>query len=1438
MHNVSFHGTECAQGDYDNSSVDLFVCNPDDFDRLPQGLCDWYECVSDFETISKVCDDSFLQEYAVSCGYKLTEDFLTITNKYKANFIDKVDSILIGLYDSFHGSKDLEDHDKNENLIYLMKQFCFSFSKCAYDLRFECVGVLRSDIVPAAIKIIFDTIVIDGDCERKMTYPEMERLFLHFINALEKLVIIKIMKYWQDFCLIKKKDISLISSVDYSNPFVCAYYFDNVNPPNIDCPAAFTHKFGEYISFIAVAKIESMMDNIIERCSDALKKVICYKCSYICNYSDNVYSDLKKLYDALCYNFNVLVEKEFNEKIENGKFNYNLSNFLGTLVIFSKYGYLETDRVSIVCSIIAYMKNLLVDRSIDNACVTVMGFYRSRVSPVKILSNGWKPRFDFRLHPEDNYRILSIRRKFSTRSKNVVRYTFCAMLNERHIFPDGTVVSLVDWDSISENLFPIAHEAVRCFVDNEHEELKNFLVNVRMFDDDNIFDGSSLGTRAATPEEIEKIFRLSVEYISNCNMKMFDKVWCSLISSSAKTTSVTEGVGGCSVLGGYKEDITSDMADVVKSFDGGDVHDTPSVQSELPFVTLMSVDWVKKRDKIFRVWGLNLHPADSSRISFIRRKFASEIRDYLIELFLGMVEKRASLSGDAKLFGSSWTFASGELYGIVTKSIDHINKRRHVELDRALSEARVVSYANESDSCIIRKITDYERGGLVIRCDRIVTKELKATVRSLWSHVVNASKSSTDVSYEENDGCTSGGIKEILRGGRFRRRNNADTSISTVVCVGDVPASDGGDAGSDLMSDIRCEDDVNFSYNIVRKRDKIISKWGLNLHPIDSKRINCIRRKFAIDVKNHLIELFSSMFKNGKVVLPSGLVLSDPSWPLVSSDLCRIATKSVDYITKRQHLELDRILSEARVNVYVDGSGAYTTSTRKVTDDEKKELMVRANKIVNNGLKVNIRLTWLSVLKDHSAGVSSENKIRSIYGHGREGKWGGVKLCYRDNSAILAARKKFFFGIREVVYNKFSSMLNGKHKFDDGTFIGAFAWFRVSEKLLPIAQDEVIPILEEERKELGKIVSVARVTDDSGVDRDLTNEERSAVLESVDNLVCVDKLSFLFKNIWNDVVASLSVNCVDVKGCAGSDSSVYIGERCASDGGDGVRGISICYEDDLEILKIKKRFTSEIRNCVRDKYIEIMRREADPVKGVPAWKDVSKKISPIIMREIDPIIERERIEIDDMLSRSRVDISSPDDCGKTRTTRELTYGERVSILGNIIGYVRRRASSNFCQLWNRFIRSPSMRFGDLREVDRLTLNNIKLEFVESLGSVVDDVVGLMSSDHDTPLHGLDSENILNVVSRRSSDLFEKRGFLSKVESVLSDSHVIDLFGNDRYITIKEKKNILKEFMDMVGADRDCFIRNRIFILDNAPASEVVILPVGQNLMSGDHSYSR
>ncbi|CUT17696.1 MULTISPECIES: hypothetical protein [Candidatus Ichthyocystis] len=688
-----------------------------------------HRCDVNVVTSPKFSDGSFLQEYALKCGYRFAGDFLVAMNRHRINFVNKVDLILA----CFHGNFNfLKDKGNSKNTLKPGGRDRSFFYKRLHDLRSKCVGVLKNDVIPEIIKIILDSDGIYEDSDIKMTYTEMERLFFYFVSVLEKLIEVKIRSHWNSFCSKNELSSSLISGIDCSK---IVYGGDVVS--GITHPVSFSLKFGRYISLLAIAKIDGMMCSFVGKCSNELERFVRSKCFYICNYSDSAVSDLIKLKSEIRF----LIRKEFDKKIVEEEARDNFSSFLKKLTVWGKPEVFLGDSVLVFDRIVCCMYESLVDSSSNDLSNMVRRFQKKVWKARSRVSKGGrsfttKDRWGIKLNPSDDYKIISIMGKFTIKYKDVIESKFCAMIRERYTFPDGSVISMVDWGKISKNLFPVAQEAVRPIVEMERAELCKFLFNVRVLEDDGVFDGYSAGTRRATSEEVDIILKIFINRVHRKNRELFSRIWGGIINSSK--TNVPEDVSV--ELGTIEEDVSHNTTSTLDrgSNNDGDSLVTP-LDKDIGFITLLPSEL--KEDKISNIWGLNLHPDDDRIITFIRKKFSKDISDHFRKLFSSMLESGAVLPSGKLVSDCSWGYVSSELCPIAIESVEPIFKSQYAELDRAVSKSRVVDVnRNNGCSCVIREITDDEKNNIMLRASSFIKRSLMYSVRSSWVSVTKNSK--------------------------------------------------------------------------------------------------------------------------------------------------------------------------------------------------------------------------------------------------------------------------------------------------------------------------------------------------------------------------------------------------------------------------------------------------------------------------------------------------------------------------------------------------------------------------------------------------------------------------------------------------------------------------------------------------------------------------
>ncbi|WP_176695792.1 hypothetical protein, partial [Candidatus Ichthyocystis sparus] len=621
---------------------------------------------------------------------------------------------------------------------------------------------------------------------------------------------------------------------------------------------------------------------------------------------------------------------------------------------------------------------------------------------------------------------------------------------------------------------------------------------------------------------------------------------------------------------------------------------------------------------------------------------------------------------------------------------------------------------------------------------------------------------------------------------------------------------------------------------------KIIDRWGINIYPDDDKLILFMRKRFSTEIRGHFRRLFSSMLEK-ETVLPSGSVLRKCCWYLVFTELHSIAIKSVKPIIENEYLELDRVLSKTRI-MDVDRNKGSSCTLRVVTNDEKSDLMERARIFIDKRLIVSTKLSLMDVINTPMSGY--EEKYECVNKRHILNDW-GVAVRYEDNCSILNIRRKFSSKIRSVAYHRFHKIIKDKYRFEDGYTIAKLDWIMVSDKVFPIILDEIKYIIERESIEAEGVVSKARIIVDHGIDRETTNEEKSVLLKNIMKFMD-KKLECLLAKVWRNVIASLENNdggnrdFTETKSCdvVNCNREVSVASPNVSDivkldsnSAECKFSAKLRGENIREILKVKKKFSSEMNKCVSDKFCKLIEYKCTLDDGTVIdkypWKIISKKMIPIAKKEIEPIIEMERVKIREILLRSLIIIHGMD--GHTRT-RELTSDEVLSTLEEIMSSVYKNAVYKFSIIWGVVVKMPEkdnleeggdttsekiyhgkgysslLESLDISDADKVELDNIRLEFVGNLGSIIGEVVNelLLDVDNGTSL----SDDISMIVSNRSCILFNEGGFGSRVESLLSSAKIVGSSGEIRLVSEEEKKYLFNKFMDSIHSDRDHLVRKR------------------------------
>ncbi|WP_092483983.1 hypothetical protein [Candidatus Ichthyocystis hellenicum] len=506
------------------------------------------------------------------------------------------------------------------------------------------------------------------------------------------------------------------------------------------------------------------------------------------------------------------------------------------------------------------------------------------------------------------------------------------------------------------------------------------------------------------------------------------------------------------------------------------------------------------------------------------------------------------------------------------------------------------------------------------------------------------------------------------------------------------------------------------------------------------------------------------------------------------------------------------------------------------------------------------------------------------------------KLHPEDSGSILLIKKKFSSVISSVIKDKFCKMLYEKHMFSDGTVVSDVAWGKISKKILPIIQEEIRPFINEERKEIYRILSKARMVEDDnkfcnsldfvGCVREATSDEKYQAMEISNRYVDVH-IKTLFRRSWysliNDMKKVYDLGCIkfadrtkEASSNVVDDSSVLTDcsesfERVESSlpidlvyASSGVRldkvvsrwGLNIHPDDENEILFMRRKFSNDIRVYVWGMFSYMLgRKYALPDGSVLSerpWCAVSCYLLPIALRSIDPILKRQYLELDNILSKSRVVIVSADDCSSCvfrRVTDAEINGLRIIAKKRIEKELRKSISRSWlCALgtarsnigYSAVELFTGMSLGaNIRHKDNVDLLNIRNGFLSKIGKVVYGIFcEALNDENIIEKYGVidirswsEVSSILLPIARKGikSILDSEHRFM---EDILSRAHVVVDCIRDRKITDEEKLVVLENVKRLVNIESMSLIRSVWSNLVGEPEQKYL----GLNVRTEDDGY--
>uniref|UniRef100_UPI003B9680B3 hypothetical protein n=1 Tax=Candidatus Ichthyocystis hellenicum TaxID=1561003 RepID=UPI003B9680B3 len=317
--------------------------------------------------ITQCLSYGFFLDYALRNGYSLTPNFLSQLNGLRTLLSDHIDECL----SSNNLGSFLVKLDRSNllpsHLLMLMNNYSLNFSNSASLVRSRLINFLRSTIIPALVGIINQNTVVRGLNECRLIYSDRDRLFLHVVTVFERLIMLRLMNYWNSFCAINQDFLSLLPGTDYSNPFIVARDNCDFIIPDVSSPAAFTTVHGIYLSFIAVNYLDNIIENTVLIVVDLLRPVILEKVTRIC--SDFIF--LKELRESGNRALSPIIHGEFSRFVDS-HVGPEITRFLNETLIWSQRELSADELQPFVTGVISAIYRS-VESNLINCCSSVIG---------------------------------------------------------------------------------------------------------------------------------------------------------------------------------------------------------------------------------------------------------------------------------------------------------------------------------------------------------------------------------------------------------------------------------------------------------------------------------------------------------------------------------------------------------------------------------------------------------------------------------------------------------------------------------------------------------------------------------------------------------------------------------------------------------------------------------------------------------------------------------------------------------------------------------------------------------------------------------------------------------------------------------------------------------------------------------------------------------
>ncbi len=468
----------------------LIDCTADVADNLNESdlvqvLCFGYGFNTNFDDMNEVSSDEFFQIYANRNGYVLTDGFLHGINKHKERFLSALSEVILILNEDFNSFRNSLRKDKGSDIdssnmydITFMDILCCNFTRRVYELRPKCVDILKDDFISPIIETIVKSEVTYASGNFVMTNKDMEKLFLYVVTTLERLIILEMVNCWNNFCSDEKLG-GLIStayeiySIDYRDPISRASYCGKLVAPTVDCPAAFGFIMGVPVSFIAVSKIGSIVEEHHRKCFLLLKPIIRNGIMRIAHYSYDDY--VKNFDDFRTTTLPAIIRLEFNRMMESD--GRHINNFLNDLLVWGNID-LEVG-LSALFKYISDRILKLVSKDANSICRSNIRSYceqirksLSRKDYDKYVSD-MKDKWGVSLHPKFEYNLSAIRRLFASNTRSIIS-RLCYRFSSHGVN---------SWKDVSPTLFPAIKEAVKENYEEKYNQIYRLLLETPVISD-------------------------------------------------------------------------------------------------------------------------------------------------------------------------------------------------------------------------------------------------------------------------------------------------------------------------------------------------------------------------------------------------------------------------------------------------------------------------------------------------------------------------------------------------------------------------------------------------------------------------------------------------------------------------------------------------------------------------------------------------------------------------------------------------------------------------------------------------------------------------------------------------------------------------------------------------------------------------------------------